>query len=488
MSWILDHWLNLTLLCAYVGVMVFHAREGSRETHGVADYFVGGRRLGGIAIGLSFFATYSSTNTFLGFSGKSWSYGAPWLLIIAFAVVLSWAAWTFVAPRLRHVTERLDSVTLPDYVGFRFQSTPARLAAALLVVFSSFIYMTAVYKGIGNLLEAMLEIPYPVAIALVWLIVTVYTAAGGFHSVVRTDVVQGGLMVGAALVLFVGTLSAAGGPGALNAVREAPETRHLFTWNGGIELPLLLGILFATTIKFVVEPRQLSRFYALADERETRRGVWISTGCFLVVFTLLAPIGLVARRILPAGLEDTDLVVPQLLTSGEVFSAPAQAFLFLAILSAALSSLDSVLLVVASTAQRDVWQLARPSHSEQATIDRTRIWVALLALVTATIALRPPAGIVELTSFSGALYGACFLPAVILGLHWRRGNGAAAITSFVTGIAVLTLWGRTPFSSLHSVFPAVTLSVASYVLVALLSPPVDEARVRALFEDGAGNT
>ena len=37
-------------------------------------------------------------------------------------------------------------------------------------------------------------------------------------------------------------------------------------------LPMLLGILFATTIKFVVEPRQLSRFYALSDPKQARRG------------------------------------------------------------------------------------------------------------------------------------------------------------------------------------------------------------------------
>ena len=49
--------------------------------------------------------------------------------------------------------------------------------------------------GIGNLLEAMLDIPYGAAIFLVFVIVAVYTSVGGFHSVVKTDVIQGVLMV-----------------------------------------------------------------------------------------------------------------------------------------------------------------------------------------------------------------------------------------------------------------------------------------------------
>ena len=37
--------------------------------------------------------------------------------------------------------------------------------------------------------------------------------------------------------------------------------------------PLLLGIIIAGTMKCMVEPRQLSRFYALADQRATRQGM-----------------------------------------------------------------------------------------------------------------------------------------------------------------------------------------------------------------------
>ncbi len=79
--------------------------------------------------------------------------------------------------------------------------------------------MTAVFKGIGNLLGAFLEIPYGIAIALVFVIVVV---VGGFISVVRTDVLQGILMFAAAGLLFNGTVRAAGGIGTLLLWKTLP--------------------------------------------------------------------------------------------------------------------------------------------------------------------------------------------------------------------------------------------------------------------------
>ena len=343
--------------------------------------------------------------------------------------------------------------------------------------------MTAVFKGIGNLVEASLDVPYTVAILIVLVIVMVYTAVGGFHSVVKTDVVQGLLMIVASILLLSGVVSAAGGIGAFSAVRDEPGGADLFSWDTAMPLPVLLGILFATTVKCMVEPRQLSRFYALQDRRAARVGMWVSTLTFLVVYVFLVPIGIYAHRILPPGeITDTDKVVPALISGGEVFHSGVAAFLFLAILSAALSSLDSVLLVVASTCERDIvgiWQKDRP---ERRALRATRIYVAVFAVVTALVALRPPGGIVQLTSFSGSLYAAGFMPAILFGLYWRRGNGASVIASFVVGIACLTSW---PYVSLaeivHPVFPALGGSLLTYAVVAWRTEPNPASDVQALF-------
>jgi Na+/pantothenate symporter len=240
-----------------------------------------------------------------------------------------------------------------------------------------------------------------------------------------------------------------------------------------------MGTMFAGLVKFAVDPRQLSRFFALEGENATRTGMIVSSVTFGAVFSLLIPVGIYARRVIPSGIEDTDLVVPTLLT--EVFGQGTGAFLLVAMVAAAMSSLDSVLLVMASTTERDLVSVLRPGRSEASEMGWTKGWVALFALITAIISLDPPAGIVELTAFSGSLYGACFFPAVFFGLHWRQGSGAAVIASFVVGIGVLLGWDFVPGSEiLHEVFPAMLLSTVAFVGVSLATEATANETVRRL--------
>ena len=90
-------------------------------------------------------------------------------------------------------------------------TSPSLSSLPLILIFASILYMTAVFKGVGNLVEASLDVPYGVAIFIVLVIVMAYTAVGGFHSVVKTDVVQGLFMVVASVLLFIGVVQAAGG-------------------------------------------------------------------------------------------------------------------------------------------------------------------------------------------------------------------------------------------------------------------------------------
>lgn len=465
-NWISQHALPLLLVAVYTALMVKHALDGRRATRGLVDYYIGGRAMGGVALGISFFATYSSTNSFVGFSGQAYAYGAPWLLLAPCAVIFSILAWTWIAPKLRAYTGEVDAVTIPEFIGKRFQSNSARIAAAVIVLFASFLYMIAVFKGIGHLLETFLDIPYTAAIGVVFGIVVLYTSFGGFISVVKTDVIQGIVMFVAAGLMFFGTVNAAGGLDVISTLKRetVPE---LFRWGAAMPFPVLIGIVVAGTMKFMVEPRQLARFYALEDERARWRGMVISTGLFLIVYSLLVPIGLYAHAVFAQPVSDTDLIVPMLIADTTIFHPVIGAVLLVAMIAAAMSSLDSVLLVLASSCERDLVGQILPASSETAAVARTRGYVALFAFVTAVLALRPIGGIVTLTAFSGSLYAACFFPSLVLGLHGSRGRGPAALTSFGVGITILLGWPLLPIGgAVHEVFPALLLSTLTFWSVA----------------------
>ena len=104
------------------------------------------------------------------------------------------------------------------------------------------------------------------------------------------------------------------------------------------------------------------------------------------------------------------------------------------------------------------------------------------AVIAALFALNPMGGIVEITIFSGSLYAACFAPAILLGLHWRRGNPAGVILSFAVGIVTLLLWRFLGLNSIiHEVIPALFLSFLVYVLAAYIGREIQGVVVAEYF-------
>ncbi|MCY4056967.1 MAG: hypothetical protein OXG44_03090, partial [Gammaproteobacteria bacterium] len=345
------------------------------------------------------------------------------------------------------------------------------------------LYLIAVFKGAGNLLQVFLGIPYQVAVIVTLGLIVMYTMLGGFVSVVRTDVLQGSLMVVGSILLFYFITSAAGGVGVIAELPNEPSRAHLVELNGAIPFVVLIGIALAGSLKLLVDPRQVTRFYGLKDEHSVRVGVWVAVIGILVIQFCLFPLGLYAHFLLD-GVADTDLVVPTLVNDPAVIPPLVGDFLVIAILAAAMSSLDSVLLVAASVASRDLL-VRRPKRREAGFVRGARVGVAGFAVVAAIVALNPPGGIVEITIFSGSLFAVCFVPTILLGLHWRRGNEAAALAAFGVGIGVLLGWLVAGLGNvLHEVFPALFASTAAYVVVSLRGRRVTDEAVAQLFEIG----
>jgi SSS family transporter len=464
LAWLRQHWLAAVLFVAYTAMLLYHARLGRRATHGVRDYYVGGRNLGGLALGVSFFATFASTNSYVGHAGKGYQYGLVWFVFAGFIVLFTWLSWVAVAPRLRRFTSHWDALTLPDYLQHRFGARgPAlRLTAGVVILFSSLLYLVAIFKGAGSVFQMFFQIRYETAVGVTLLIVVLYTSIGGFLSVVRTDVLQGALMVIGSVTIFYFVTQAAGGIGRLPELATRPDTADLFSWSPGIPFVVLLGIALSGSLKVLVDPRQVSRFYALRDERSVRTGVWVAVVGITVIQACLFPVGLYAHFLLD-GVTDTDLIIPTLVNDTTVFPLWAADCLVIAIVAAAMSSMDSVLLVGASVLYKDVVEVIRPAARPLAW---TRGGVVGLAGLAALVALDPPGGIVEITIFSGSLYAVCFFPAILFGLHWRRGNATAVLASMILGVTVLLAWLLAGFSAfVHEVFPALLVSCAVYALI-----------------------
>ncbi|MDA9710789.1 hypothetical protein N9U42_00325 [Luminiphilus sp.] len=469
MHWMTQHWLALGLLTAYIAALLYNAYLGSQASRGITGYYVGNREMSGGVVGVSFFATFASTNTYIGHAGKAYEYGVAWFTMAILLVLFSWVSWRWIGGPLRRFASKWDALTIPDFLGSRYIASggarsrhPLLQASAIVILFASLLYLLAIFKGAAHLFQMFLSIPYDMGVALTLAIVVLYTSVGGFVSVVRTDVLQGALMLLGSVVIFSFVTRAAGGVWAITELKALPDKSFLFELNGGIPFAVLLGVSLSGSLKLLADPRQLSRFYALKDDAAVGQGKWIATLGLAIVLGCLFPVGLYAHLIL-SDVADTDLIVPTLVNDASVFPLWATDFLIVSILAAAMSSIDSVLLVAASTLYKNI---VAPFRGPSREVLWTRASVFGFSSLAALLALNPPGDIVEITIFSGSLYAVCFFPAVVFGLYWQRGSAKAVLWSMAVGITTLIAWITADLTeNLHEVFPALLLSTLTYTML-----------------------
>ncbi|MFQ5926935.1 MAG: hypothetical protein ACE5MH_05825 [Terriglobia bacterium] len=497
MNWLAAHVVEVSVLVVYLALVVWHGVEGKRASRRLVDFYVGGRAMSGVAIGLSFYSTYFSTNSFVGHAGRSYSVGFSWIALGVIVLACALLSWHVLAWRLRHFTEQLDSLTVPDFLGFRYQSRAVRLLSALVIVVAALFYVVAIFKGIAHVLEAYLDFSYVTAVIVVAMVVGAYTAAGGFIGVVKTDAVQALIMFAGSILLFFGLLEAGGGWDlALEKITALDEPlpdgrplgQALLSREGLLPFGILFGLALAGGTKFLAEPRQLTRFYGIKDGRALKIAMIVAPTVIGLSYLCLLPVGVLAHAVLPAGttITDTDRIVPILLGEMHLLGTVPSAVILTAFLAAAMSSLDSVLLIVGGSLRRDLWELFRPARSEAASLRGTRVAVLLYTVLAASVALRPPGDIVDLTAFSGSLYAACFLPPLLLGLYWRSGTRAATLVTFAVGFFVVVGWRSlhgqlTWLPTAHEVFPGLLASSLTFLLVSFLTRKPGAALLEKLF-------
>ena len=468
MSWFVEHWIASSLLVIYVFVLFYNAYVGNKAATGVGGYYVGNRQLGGTVVGISFFATFASTNTFIGHAGKGYDYGVAWFTMAVLLVIFSWMSWRWIGPPLRRFAAAWDALTIPDYIRGRIlgdnpdaERHPLLLLSASVIVFASILYLLAIFKGAGHLFQIFLGVPYEVAVGVTLLVVVLYTSIGGFVSVVRTDAIQGVLMLIGAMTIFYFVTQAAGGITSVGQLTDMPAKEYLFDLNGAVPFAVLLGVSLSGALKLIVDPRQLSRFYGLKSDAEVKRGMWIAVLGMTLILACMFPIGLYAHLILE-NVTDTDLIIPRLVNDPAIFPFWVTDLLIVSIVSAAMSSMDSVLLVASSTLYKNI---IAPFKTIENEVRWSRAAVIAFACISAFMALNPPGDIVGITIFSGSLYAVCFFPPVVFGLYGRVASAKTTLVSMILGMSTLILWITLGLSALlHEVFPALLASASVYWL------------------------
>lgn len=507
MSYLAEHWPILLSIAAYLAACVAIGRHFERKAaRGVEDYYVAKRRIPGWVVSLAFFSTFASTNTYIGQAGQAFAAGLSWAWVGVFWTIFCMISWLVLGPRLREQTAGLGSLTIPDYFDYRYAgalSKPTRILAAATILFATLFYMAGIAKGCAHLLETVLGVPYAWGAFAILGFTCLYTVMGGMYSVLWTDAMQGVLMFVVAIVMAAVPFVYAGGVEPLMArisyttrttAAGVPIGDGLVTFCSLVSFTYVLGIGLSVGMKQIAEPRCLVRFYSVDDARGMRFAMtWtpVFLGVSLVCVMGLGALvhGMATDQEAAYLIRHTDEVVGFMLAK---FGNPAvTALCITGLFAAGMSSLASVLLIVGTAAVGDVWHVWRPMEPAQI-VRRTKSAIVAYAAIVLLVTVEPPAGVVEMTSFSGAVFAASFFPAIFGGLYWRRGTGHGAFWSMLLGMASAPLWRfgvrfQIPgLEDVHEIIPAFAVSCLAYWLISRATPAHQPAadRLEQVFGDG----
>ena len=162
-----------------------------------ADFHLGGKKIPGWALALSERATGESAWCLLGLTGFAFAAGlsAVWIAVGCVSGIA--VSWLWLAKEFRRERDKYNTLTLPDYLATKYaaQGKFIRWFSSVIIIFFFVLYVAAQFSGGGKTLNITFGIPVTWGIIISAVVVIIYAMAGGFFSVVWTDVLQAILMI-----------------------------------------------------------------------------------------------------------------------------------------------------------------------------------------------------------------------------------------------------------------------------------------------------
>ena len=499
--------LTIIFLVVMVGVGFYSRKQASS----VDGFVLGGRAVGPWLTAFAYGTSYFSAVVFVGYAGQfGWKYGlsSTWIGI-GNAVIGSLLAWIILGRRTKLMTQHIESRTMPDFFGTRYQDQGLRVVASIIAFVFLIPYTAGVYKGISTLFEMGFGIPYEYCVIIMAILTAVYVILGGYKATAMNDFIQGVIMLFGIMAVIAAVLSSQGGLTAAVeklAAIPADDATAAASTGGGVFASLfgpdpwgLLGVVILTSLGTWGLPQMVGKFYSITDESAIKRGTIISTIFALIVAGgcyFLGGFGRLYDPVMVNGKIAFDSIVPSMLvTLPDVLIA----LVVLLVLSASMSTLASLVLTSSSTMTLDLIyrdKKSLPGEVEEGNIDDIvaerverrkvvvmRVLIVFFIAISLLIALNPPTFIAQLMGISwGALAGA-FLAPFMMGLYWRGVTTASVWACFIwgVGLTVVNMVIGNPINPINCGAIAMLGGFPVVWLVSLVSPKLPRKTVDEMF-------
>ncbi|WP_142850206.1 sodium:solute symporter family protein [Telmatospirillum sp. J64-1] len=428
-------WWGIGLYVVIATAVALLARQG--RALDMTAYFLGNRKMNGLVSSLSYSATTFSAFMMVGLAGLTYAggVGALGFEIIYFAGVSMVAIF---GPKFWVVGKKYGFVTPSEMLGHRYDS---KMVAVVVAVFSCVFlipYAAVQLTGIGYLMSGMTNgaIPFTTGVMLATFVAIVFSYIAGIRSVMWTDSLQALLMIIASSVVVIVVLAQLGGFTGLFETLAAEKPSHLSVPGPGLfSFVTFLGLTIPWFF-FCLSNPQVSQRLFMPSSLRSMRAMLMGFLVFGFLYTLISVLwGFAALAAFP-GLERADMATPTLLSS-EFVPPVLGVVVMVAIMAAAISTIDSILLTLSSMFARDVYGNLSKEPTEKLQLRVGKVVIPAIAILSWAFA-QLQLDLIAVLSVAASAGLVVIVPATIGAFYWKGGTAAGVLASVVgTGLFVL---------------------------------------------------
>lgn len=469
---------DLLVIALYLVAMVLVGFWFSRKGKSADQFTMASGRIPGWAIGLSLYATFLSSNTFLGVPGKA--FGSNWNAFV-FSLSMPFAAWIatrYFVPFYRQTGE----VSAYTHLEHRFGAW-ARTYAVVCFLLTQFARMGSVFFGIALSLQALTGYSMATIIIVVGIVILVYTVLGGIEAVIWTEVVQAVVKtLGALLILGLILYKMPGGWQHIVSIGQQDGKFSLGSFAPDFTISSFWVIFcygfFINLNNFGMDQNYVQRYHTTTSPKAAAKSVWLCVQIYLPVSLLFFIIGTglyayyqvhpeltegirlqAAAERLPAGASNEalqalaaklqpsdygDKVMPNFM----VTSIPTGlvGLIIAAILSAAMSTISSGMNASATVITEDIFKRYFSKAASDRAVMRclyaSTVVVGSIGIATG-VAMIGVKSILDIWWELSGIFAAGMLGLFLLGIASKRTGSAEAFIATLIGILVI-VWMSFP--------------------------------------------
>ncbi len=449
-------------LAIYFAVVLVIGIVLEKRVKSLADYILGGRRLGPYVIAFSERASEMSGWVGLGLPGEGFSSGinVTWNTIGCFYADL--LCWTVISKRIRRFTESVGALTIPTYFEARFgeERGVLRIVSAILIAFFLTAYVGAQFLAAGKVFAAIASVSGITTNIQAWIVVgaiimIIYTVLGGFFAVCWTDYVQGWWAVLGFIIIVIAGLASVGGPLGLAQKMAATTVNKQglnllslnnfwgYEYTGALLLIIMLSYI-AIGFGWPGNPHIVVRFMGIKKPRDLKKAAITAMLLMLAVYYLSETTGWLAR-VMPnvaakvQQMGSSEYAMPMLALS--VLHPVVAGIVLAAPIALMMSTADSQLLVAASAIVEDIYRRTfKKELEERKLVLWSRIATFVLGIIALIWALFFSKSVYYFVLFAWAGLGAAFGPVILLSVLWKRMTPSGAFAAVMTGAAGVIIW------------------------------------------------